>query len=133
MSDMQFNAAAGTHSFSYDITTMHHQIKKRFTEVGALLKWEDTSAPPIVYWNLRNTGGHLVVKDEEGAVLLSGFSPSLLKLVLQGNLEQEVEVVNANGTTKTEKIRVTPEKMLYKMLDDELYNPASERDYQRQR
>jgi hypothetical protein len=59
-------------------------------------------------------------------VLLSGFSPSLLKLVMTGNAleEVEVEVVDIDGNVTTEKVRVTPEAILRKMLDDELYDPV---------
>jgi hypothetical protein len=59
-------------------------------------------------------------------VLLSGFSPSLLKLVMTGNAleEVEVEVVDVDGNVTTEKVRVTPESILRKMLDDELYDPV---------
>ena len=69
-----------------------------------------------------------VDKDTEGAVLLSGFSPSLLKTVMQGKILEDVEteIVDADGTTRTEKVRVTPEQIMYKMLDDELYFPVKE-------
>merc|ERR1712224_867400 len=87
---------------------------------------------PIVYWNLRNTGGgHPVEKDTEGAVLLSGFSPSMLKMVMNGDAleDKEVEVVvqAADGTTtvvRTEKVRITPSEVLRKALDDTLYDPV---------
>ncbi|KAG7363600.1 protein of unknown function DUF2828 containing protein [Nitzschia inconspicua] len=108
--------------------TMHDFIQNRFAAVGKTLGWEDSTPTPIVYWNLRNTGGHPVDKDQEGAVLLSGFSPSLLKHVMQGTMieDVEVEVVQSDGTTKKERARVVPEQILYKMLNDELYTPVME-------
>merc|ERR1712157_286694 len=83
---------------------------------------------PIIYWNLRNTGGHPVEKDTEGAVLLSGFSPSMLKLVMNGEAleDKEVEVVESDGTIRTEKVRVTPSEVLRKTLNDSLYDPVRE-------
>ena len=65
-------------------------------------------------------------KDTEGAVLLSGFSPSLLKLVLSGDAlrEEEIEAVQDDGSLITMKIRVTPDDLLRKMLDDKLYDPV---------
>jgi Domain of unknown function (DUF2828) len=134
-SDMQFDEASGFQSYSWakrpdaeDWSTMHNVIEKRFAAVGATLGWEDPTPPPIVYWNLRNTGGHPVDKDQEGAVLLAGFSPSLLKLVMQGKVleDVEIEVIQLDGTIKKEKVRVTPEQILYKMLNDELYFPVKE-------
>lgn len=129
-SDMQFDEAAGLHTYrcKSDWSTMHNTIQKRFATIGAGLGWEDTTPTPIVYWNLRNTGGHPVNKDEEGAVMLSGFSPSLLKLVMQGKFfeEVEVEVTQVDGTTTTDKIRVTPEEAMYQMLNDDLYDPVKQ-------
>jgi hypothetical protein len=134
-SDMQFNAAAGYDSYLYQgtsadacMTSMHEHIEERYATIGGSLGWEDMSPPPIVYWNLRNTGGHPVNKDQEGAVLLSGFSPSLLKLVMQGKVfeDVEVEVVQADGTTKKEKVCISPEQVLFKMLNDEQYDPVKE-------
>lgn len=69
-----------------------------------------------------------MTKSHEGAVLLSRFSPSLLKLVMNGEAlkEEEVKIVQTDGTIKTEKICVTPEQVLRKMLDDALYDPIRE-------
>jgi hypothetical protein len=38
--------------------------------------------------------------------------------------EEEIEVVQSDGTVTTEKIRVSPEQVLRKMLDDDLYAPV---------
>jgi len=121
-SDMQFDQACSGRSRS----TMFSHIKTRVKEVAGRLGWEDDAPSPIVFWNLRNTGGHPVDKDTEGTVMLSGFSPSLLKMVMNGEAlkEEEVEVVQADGTVKTDKVRVTPEEVLRKMLDDSMYDPV---------
>jgi hypothetical protein len=118
-SDMQFNEAA-TSSSQKMIKTIEDKVR----QVAHKLGWEDADPSPIVFWNLRNTGGHPVDKDTAGAVLLSGFSPSLLKLVMNGDAlkEETVEVVQKDGTVVTEKVRVTPEQILKKMLDDSLYD-----------
>ncbi|CAB9498476.1 Domain of unknown function (DUF2828) [Seminavis robusta] len=132
-SDMQFNEAAGF-GYSYygsngtrsRAATMHNVICEKFATTAKALGWEDVDPTPIVYWNLRNTGGHPVEKDTAGSVLLSGFSPSLLKLVMNGEAlkEEVVEVVEKDGTVRQEKVRVTPEEVLRKMLDDSLYDPV---------
>lgn len=121
-SDMQFDEASG----KTDTDTMHDVISQTFSQMAHRMGWEDADPIPIVYWNLRNTGGHPVNKDTPGAVLLAGFSPSLLKHVLQGDAlaEESVEVVQADGTVVTEKIRVTPEEILHRMLDDKIYDPV---------
>lgn len=119
-SDMQFDqACTGSRN------TMFDHIRSRVKTVAEKLGWEDSEPSPIVFWNLRNTGGHPVGKDTEGTVLLSGFSPSLLKLVMNDEAlkEEEVEVVQKDGTVVTEKVRVTPEQVLQKMLADSMYDP----------
>jgi hypothetical protein len=124
-SDMQFDEAAGG---GKDMSTMHDVIKQKVTRVAQVLGWEDTDPSPMVYWNLRTTGGHPVDKDTEGAVMLAGFSPSLLKLVMYGEAlsDTTVEEVQEDGTVVTKKVRVTPEEILRKMLDDKLYDPVRE-------
>jgi hypothetical protein len=123
-SDMQFDEARNSRGSSK--STMFNHIRSRVKTVGEALGWEDTEPSPIVFWNLRNTGGHPCEKGTEGTVLLSGFSPSLLKLVLNGEAlkEEEVQVVQKDGTVVTEKVRVTPEQVLQTMLDDSMYDPV---------
>ena len=128
-SDMQFNEAAGLrygNARPERIATMHQVIRSKFEAAAKALGWEDSDPTPIVYWNLRDTGGHPVEKDTQGAVLLSGFSPSLLKLVMNGEAlqEEEVEIVEMDGTVRKEKVRVTPDEVLRKMLNDSLYDPV---------
>jgi hypothetical protein len=58
--------------------------------------------------------------------MLSGCRPSFLKLVMQGETlrDQEIEIVQVDGTVVTKKVRVSPEEILRKMLDDKLYDPV---------
>lgn len=125
-SDMQFDFAAGTYGTSSIMATMHDNVRRKVQALASRLGWENSDPTPMIYWNLRNTGGHPVDKDSEGAVLLSGFSPSLLKLVMYGEAlrEEEVEVAQMDGSVVTMKMRVTPEDLLRKMLDDKLYDPV---------
>jgi hypothetical protein len=133
-SDMQFNEATASfgnnrhEGVASQLATMHDVIRSKFATVAKALGWKDADPTPIVYWNLRTTGGHPVDKDTAGSVLLSGFSPSLLKLVMTGEAlkEEEVEIVDKDGSTRTEKVRITPEEVLRKMLDDPLYDPVRE-------
>jgi len=132
-SDMQFdqanqltNAYRRNRKESSAMVPMHSVIRSKFANVAHVLNWDSIDPTPIVYWNLRDTGGHPVDKDTEGAVLLSGFSPSMLKLVMNGEAleDNEVEVVETDGTIRKEKVRVTPSEILRKMLNDPLYDPV---------
>ena len=132
-SDMQFDEAnQNTNAYrrkrneSGTMVPMHEVIRSKFADAAQVLNWDDMDPTPIVYWNLRDTGGHPVDRDTEGAVLLAGFSPSMLKLVMNGEAleDNEIEVVQADGTVRKEKIRVTPSEVLRKMLSDPLYDPV---------
>ena len=113
-SDMQFNQADRKGE------TMHEHIKRRFSEAGVQICGKPYPAPKIIYWNLRgDTYGHPVLKDTPNTQMLSGFSPSLLKLVLNGE-PLVVEEIAADGTVNQRQ--VTPEETLRKALDDERYN-----------
>ena len=50
----------------------------------------------------------------------------MLKLVMTGEAlkEETIQIVQKDGTVTEEKIRVTPQEVLRKMLDDPLYNPV---------
>jgi len=136
-SDMQFDEARGVGGYTYygysnspkvnDKKTMFEVIQGKVANTAARLGWNNSDPTPIVFWNLRNsTYGHPAQANTPGTVLLSGFSPSLLKLVMTGGAleDTEMEVVQEDGTVKTEKVRVTPEEILRKMLDDEMYDPV---------
>jgi hypothetical protein len=106
LSDMQFDAAtvqgAGAHHGRVNTVvskniTAHKMIKQTFAKAGL-------NAPTLVYWNLNAAYGNTPVKaNEEGALLVSGFSPSLMKSLIGG---------------KT----VTPRQMVMEVIGKERYN-----------
>ena len=73
LSDMQFNGNSGCEC---DDTTLM-MIKKKFLMSGYI-------RPDLVVWNLRsNTPSDFVSQaDENGVIMISGFSPSLLKSII---------------------------------------------------
>lgn len=79
-SDMQFNDASETGD------TCFHNVKTKYNAAGYDL-------PQVVFWNLyvNNYGKGMsapVVKHENNAALVSGFSGQLLKLFVNDNLEE---------------------------------------------
>ena len=113
-SDMQFNQAG-----QYG-ETMHDVIKRRFAEAGVAVCGTPYRMPKIIYWNLRgDTRGFPAESNTPNTQMLSGFSPSLLKLLLDGE-PLVIEEVAADGTVTHRE--VTPEETLRKALDDERYN-----------
>lgn len=75
LSDMQFNAAQ-----RYENDFFDNLIKKDFENAGYI-------KPTMVYWNLRSTGNVPVDVMDNGTILVSGFSPSLMKNLLRGEME----------------------------------------------
>lgn len=98
-SDMQFNQADSKFLTHYEI------INKRFNNAGY------TKIPKIIFWNLRGeTNGFPVDSKCENVQLLSGFSPSLFKLILTGEKAEEC----------------TPEQVFKNAVNDEAYNKIRE-------
>ena len=74
----------------------------------------------MIYWNLRSTSGHAAQADTSNTMLLSGFSPSMLSLILKGQAIGEQEIIDENGVIT--KASVTPWDLMRAALDDENYN-----------
>lgn len=72
-SDMQFDVA-----MNHDTKTHFNIVRERFAKAGVEM-------PQIVFWNLRGeTKDFPVTFDEQGVVLMSGYSPALLTSLLDG-------------------------------------------------
>ena len=112
--DMQINQAG-----EYG-ETMHDLIKRGFAEAGKEICGRPYDPPKIIYWNLRaNTVGFPVQANVPNTQMLSGFSPSLLKLLLDGE-PLVTEEVMSDGTVINKEI--TPEETLRNALNDENYD-----------
>jgi hypothetical protein len=138
LSDMQFNEARGCGCYGYGHggrqaagwETHYERLQRRFAETGMRICGQPYAAPKVVFWNLRgNTVGFPVDADAPNTQMLSGFSPSLLKLVMSGAdlavEEEEQEVVLADGSVKkvvVKKSGPTPAETLRKALDDDAYD-----------
>lgn len=91
LSDMEFNACARVNE------TAMQSIRQQYTEAGFYL-------PKIVFWNLNARPGNVPVRfDEGGTALISGFSPSIMKSLL-------------------EEGEITPEGIMLKTVMSERYN-----------
>lgn len=112
ISDMQFNQADRNYS------TNHAALEKQFKEAGY-------EVPMIIYWNVRpNTVDFPAKADTPGVALLAGYSPSLLKVVMDGCDLDEVEEMDVTPDTPAavkEKKEINPEDVLKKAIEDERY------------
>ena len=117
-SDMQFNEAGRFGE------TMYNTMTRRFAEEGKKICGSPWPLPKIIFWNLRgDTYGYPADANMRNVQMLSGFSPSLLKLLLDGEPLVN-ETVAEDGAVTTQQI--TPEETLRKALDDERYFPIRE-------
>jgi hypothetical protein len=121
VSDMQFNEAVGHSAKGYSAWSLaHHGIKRIFSDLGLELHGRPFDPPQIIFWNVRaDTVGYPAAADDRGVMMLSGFSPALLKFVLSGEMEQEVIVgVDAAGNAVKEKQQICPREALRRVLYD---------------
>eukprot|EP00603_Paraphysomonas_imperforata_P004490 CAMPEP_0114426064 /NCGR_PEP_ID=MMETSP0103-20121206/7583_1 /TAXON_ID=37642 ORGANISM="Paraphysomonas imperforata, Strain PA2" /NCGR_SAMPLE_ID=MMETSP0103 /ASSEMBLY_ACC=CAM_ASM_000201 /LENGTH=702 /DNA_ID=CAMNT_0001594969 /DNA_START=42 /DNA_END=2150 /DNA_ORIENTATION=- len=127
VSDMQFNQAQGRGS---GWSTAAKEIKLLFHMLGVEVHGEPLQPPTIIFWNVRGSVGYPAAADEEGVMLLSGYSPALMKFVLSGELEEEevVEEVTDSGDVlvKKRKVQVTPTEAMKKVLYEAALDPVRE-------
>ena len=74
MSDMQFDACVKQDDSAIEM------IRNKYEEAGYQM-------PNVVFWNLNAKDNVPVKFNERGVALVSGFSPSILKAVLSGDME----------------------------------------------
>jgi len=75
LSDMQFNACV-----TFDDSAMQ-MIERSYAVAGYEM-------PKVVFWNLNASDNVPVKFDKGGTALVSGFSPAIVKPLLNGNLEE---------------------------------------------
>ncbi|KAG9124591.1 hypothetical protein FRC07_011010 [Ceratobasidium sp. 392] len=112
-SDMQFDASTTNRSARAWETT-HDRIVKAYKEAGYEM-------PDIVYWNLEGGTTKPVLKDTPGTVLLTGFSANMLKLFMEGDIEDGLMEIEPDGEVRKE--RKTPLEWMRKALSKSCYDP----------
>jgi hypothetical protein len=86
LSDMEFDAA--TRSYREQNPTAFSMIEQRYSSAGYKM-------PQIVFWNLQSRRDNVPVRSNQiGAALVSGFSPSIMKSLLGGEVFTPVSIMN---------------------------------------
>lgn len=123
-SDMQFDVARKESSHTTNWETHHKRIVRRFKEEGLKVCGKEWPAPHMIYWNLRgDTSGFPAQADTPGVSMLSGYSPSLMKLILNGEVMEEEESLE-EGVEKS--VKKDPLSLVRKALDSEDYDNVRE-------
>jgi len=81
LSDMEFNTAIGSYGRSNLNEKLFATIAKKYAEHGYKL-------PRLVFWNICSRTGTIPVKENKlGVAMVSGFSPSIVKMVLSNTID----------------------------------------------
>ncbi len=75
LSDMQFNRCVEHNDSAMQM------IERKFSAAGY-------TVPQVVFWNLNSTDNVPVKSDASGAALVSGFSPAIMKALLQADMSE---------------------------------------------
>jgi hypothetical protein len=114
ISDMHFDEAAGDGR-----KTAHEKIVELFASVGMQVHGHPLQPPNIIFWNVRaDTVGYPAAADQKGVMLLSGFSPSLMKFILSGEMEEECITLDEDGKIVKSRAQVDPRETLRRVLYD---------------
>lgn len=137
ISDMQFDAARSRSGYEYvgtgwnrhlervvsGKTTFMQEMRKKYEAAGYEM-------PTIVYWNVRQSKCGMFQQTFEGenCCMVSGYSPSLFKAIIEGTTYEEVEEVVVDKTTgrtvvqKSLKANVNPITVMLTALNNERYD-----------
>ena len=116
VSDMQFNEANNGNTWN----TAYENIEKMFRDTGIKVHKKPLTPPKIIFWNVRaDTCGYPAAADQKGVMLLSGYSPSLMKFILSGEMEEEVaETIDSDGNIVKVTRQINPSEALQRILND---------------
>ena len=121
ISDMQFDDARTPHGWGYRYEkprTFMQNMKEKYADAGYTM-------PAIVYWNVRasHCGMFQETFEGENCAMVSGYSPSLFKSVIEGTEWVEETITTATGEKKTVvKQKIDPMEVMRKTLMNERYN-----------
>jgi hypothetical protein len=83
LSDMEFNEAIPG--------------KTNFESIKSLYKDSGYDLPRLVFWNLNAREGNVPIKvSDEGTMLVSGFSPAVMKSILKNEVKSPLDLVRAS-------------------------------------
>lgn len=115
ITDNQFNQHAG---WQDRWNASHENVVSQWVRAGF------RAIPDFVYWNVSTYQGHVAKDDAKGVQFLSGYSPTMVKSLINGDcVEQLVETVVVDGVeVEVTKSSVTPIDTLFATLNVPRYN-----------
>ena len=116
ISDMQFDEARDAYDKNY--TPFMQTMKEKFIEAGYTM-------PAIIYWNVRASECGMFQQkfEDEDCCMVSGYSASLFKSIIEGTEYIEDTVVDEKGNkVKITKQKLEPIKVMTTTLMNERYD-----------
>jgi hypothetical protein len=121
ISDMQFDEARGSWSgrrIDSKPKPFMQTMKEKFANAGY-------DMPAIIYWNVRASECGMFQETFEGenCCMVSGYSPSLFKAVIEGTEYEKEIIVTENGENKVvTKQKIDPMTVMLNTLNNERYD-----------
>lgn len=123
ISDMQFDEARGNRGYGYRWNKSKPEpfmqtMKEKFANAGYTM-------PAIVYWNVRESECGMFQETFEGenCCMVSGYSPSLFKAVIEGTEYETEEFIDKDGNIRTiTKEKLDPMTIMLNTLNNERYD-----------
>ena len=119
ISDMQFNASLGNPDGTGAGNLVQERIKRMFSALGIELYGHPIDVPQIIIWNVRSSVGYPADAGDKGVMMLSRYSPALMKFVLSGEISEERIVgVDTAGNAVKERNQISTKEAVRKILGD---------------
>ena len=81
VSDMEFDSATNQTRYRYGMKALFDELADRFAEYGYKL-------PKLIFWNVNSRTNTIpMTENDNGVVLLSGFSPNIMSMVMSGQTD----------------------------------------------
>ena len=81
VSDMEFDAATSNTRFGWGMKALFEELADRYEKWGYKL-------PKLVFWNVSSRTNTIpMIENEMGVVLVSGFSPNIMSMVMSGQTD----------------------------------------------
>ena len=96
LSDMEFDTATSPNV--YDVYGRNKQ-ERNLTAIEMIRERYATAnyeMPQIIFWNIQSRGKNVPVSfKEDGTALISGFSPAIMKSLINGKIESPLQIMDA--------------------------------------
>lgn len=124
ISDMQFDEARSDYGYSYSWNRRETNTRPFMQAMRAKYEAAGYEMPIIVYWNVRasNCGMFQQTFEGEQCCMVSGYSASLFKSIIEGTTYEEVTKVDSDGKVSTTLREVVdPMTVMMNTLNGERY------------